>query len=100
MKVSQLLTRFLVDLASRAGYVWEKVTARYRDKATGRFISEQVLVNLAESFTGFTQDNLTALTDKMISGKISLADWQRSFAKELKESYIVNAQIGRFSTLW
>lgn len=95
MKVSQLLTRFLVDLASRAGYVWEKVTARYRDKATGRFISEQVLVNLAESFTGFTQDNLTSLTDKMISGKMSLADWQRQFAQELKDAYIVNAQIGR-----
>ncbi len=95
MKVSQLLTRFLVDLASRAGYVWEKVTARYRDKATGRFISEQVLVNLAESFTGFTQDNLTSITDKMISGKISLADWQRQFAQELKDAYVVNVQIGR-----
>ena len=95
MGVSRLFSEFLVDLASRAGYVWEKVTARYRDKATGRFIAEQVLVNLAESFTGFTQDNLTSITDKMISGKISLADWQRQFAQELKDAYIVNAQIGR-----
>lgn len=95
MKVSQLLTRFLVDLASRAGFVWEKVTARYRDKATGRFISEGVLVNLAESFTGFTQDNLTSITERMTTGKMSLADWQRQFAQELKDAYIVNVQIGR-----
>lgn len=95
MKVRDLLTFFLVDLASRAGYVWERATARYRDKATGRFISEGTLVNLAESFTGFTQDNLTRITEQMTSGKLSLADWQRQFAQELKDSYIVNSQIGR-----
>ncbi len=93
--VSQLLTRFLVDLASRAGFVWEKVTARYRDKATGRFVSEQVLVNLAESFTGLTQDTLTNITERMTTGKMPFADWQRQFVQELKDAYIVNAQIGR-----
>lgn len=95
MKVKHLIASWLIDLASRAGYVWERATARYRDKATGRFISEGTLVNLAESFTGFTQDNLTRITEQMTSGKLSLADWQRQFAQELKDSYIVNSQIGR-----
>ena len=95
MKVKTLLANFLLDLASRSGFVWERVTARYRDKATGRFVSESRLLDLAESFTGFTQDNLARITDRMIAGKMSLSDWQKQFAQELKDSYVVNLQIGR-----
>lgn len=93
--VSQLLTRFLVDLASRAGFVWEKVTARYRDKATGRFVSESALRELSDGFVDNVRNNLQGIGQQLAGRSIDLATFQRRFAQELKDSYLTNYMISR-----
>lgn len=95
MKVSQLLTRYLVNLAERTGFVWERNTARYRDKSTGRFVSENTLTQLQSDFTDFARGNLDKLTDRLIGNQVDVATWQRGFAQELKDTYVTNYQIAR-----
>ena len=82
MKVSQLLTRYLVNLAERTGFVWERNTARYRDKSTGRFVSENTLTQLQSDFTEYARGNLDKLTDRLIGNQVDVATWQKVFAQE------------------
>ena len=95
MKVSQLLTGYLVDLAERVGFVWERAIARYRDKKTGRFVSEFNLVQLQTDFTDNARVNIGNITERLIAGDLDVGAWQRQFAQELKDTYVVNYQIAR-----
>jgi hypothetical protein len=95
MKVSELLTRYLVDLAERVGFVWERTVARYRDKATGRFVSEFNLIKLQTDFTEYARSNIGNITERLVSGNLDIGAWQKQFAQELKDAYVVNYQIAR-----
>ena len=95
-KVSNLLARWVAYELARAGFRWDKPSARYRDNATGRYVSEQHVRETVEAFNlDAHRDNVTNLTQQLIDKKISLPDWQQAMAQEIKDAHIVNASAGR-----
>jgi hypothetical protein len=95
------LTRFLVDqldaveLQTRQGFTYDRVSGRYRNNATGRYISEREIVQLVESYSQTVSANLKALTERFVRGELDLSAWQTRFMRELKDGYIIAATAGR-----
>lgn len=86
----------VVVLATRSGFTFDTSVGRYRDLSTGQFVSESVLVDLIENYSStFVQENVSQITDDLLSGKITLDSWEVRIAQELKEAYVVSASIGR-----
>lgn len=82
--------------AKRSGYTYDKAATRYRDNATGRFIAESVVRGQMESYNRMVvRDNVDRLTERLVTGKATLEQWQTGMAREIKDAFIVNAQIGR-----
>lgn len=89
-KVSDLLTRWLTyELQSRTGFRWDASVGRYRDKATGRLVSERAVFNAADGFREMTRQNIQQHTQRFLDGQIELADWQRRVAGEVRDSRMV-----------
>ena len=91
-----LHSRLLAELAEWVGYIWDKSIGRYRDRATGRLVSERTLLDLGTRYMDeFTRPNVQRLTERMIAGKLDLASWQTQVARELKIGHINEMLIGR-----
>jgi hypothetical protein len=100
MNLDQLLLGYVLtvrDLVSPVGgFVFIKELGRYRDLSTGQFIAESTLVGLMEDYSGnFLEPALVSLTQRMLDGTLSIADWQVRFAQALKDAYLTAAMIGR-----
>jgi len=88
--------RLVYELATAPTYTWDSNAARYRSKATGRFVSEKAILADIERYNErAVSDAVGELTDRLIDGRLDLADWQRRMAREIKDSYVVNLQVGR-----
>lgn len=101
--VEQLLTRFMIDLVDdgsglaelASGIRWEQQMARYRDRKTGRLVSERRVIRAASSFRQFTRDNIQNLTDRFLDGRLEIATWQERVAAEIKDARLVSHMAGR-----
>lgn len=94
--VADALVATIYDLIGEKGFRWDRSIARYRDKASGRLVSEKWLLKRAESYTeNYVVPQLQRHTERFIAGKIDLATWQERVALELKDGYIVELQLGR-----
>lgn len=96
-RVRDILARWLVyELAERAGFRWDRSAARYRDMATGRFVSEARVLSTVEQFNEqAVAGNIERLTQRMLEKRITLAEWQQGMAAEIKDAHLVNAMAGR-----
>lgn len=91
-----IVSRVYTELASRKGYTWEAASARYRDNQTGRFVAEKTIREGVEKYNeNFVRPNVKNITQNFLDDKTKIDAWQRSIAKEIKDAYIVNVQIGR-----
>lgn len=94
--VNKTYQSLLAFLQGEAGFVFVKSLGRYRDVASGKFVSESSLRSISDRvMTEYTERRLESLTLKLIDGKLDLQDWQSQFAKVLKDSHIVASTIGR-----
>jgi hypothetical protein len=76
---------------------WEYDTklARYRDPATGRFLSQKDALLLTRKAVATATERLAALTDQLGQGLIRLDQWQRSFAGLIKTIHLAQFILGR-----
>lgn len=88
MLASPLSTNFARSI-EHPYFEWEPRTRRYRNKATGRFLSPQVVSVLTQQRIEQIKDDLQQVGDLLLTGKISLDTWQRQTAAILK---ILHAQ--------
>lgn len=95
VRMGKIPTRSNIDLASPT-YTFDPTAGRYRSKATGRFVSEKAILSDIERYNETVlADALEDLTKRMLDGRLDLASWQRQMAQEIKDSFIVNLQVGR-----
>ncbi|MCP5101011.1 MAG: hypothetical protein GY943_36130 [Chloroflexi bacterium] len=86
---------WVYELAT-AGYVWDNNAGRYRSRETGRFVSESAIRSDLDRFNEtIIRENLSSVTDKLLNGNITLEQWQRRLANELKDAWRLNQMIGR-----
>ena len=88
-----LMGRFLEQIRS---FDWDASVARFRSPETGRFISETAILRDLERFNeGVLPKALQEITDGLMDGRLTLGQWQERIAREIKEAYVINLQVGR-----
>ena len=86
----------LFNLVREKGYYWDKKTAQYISRWTGKPVKESTVRRAVEKFNStFVNDNIQTHTDRFLQGKIQLQTWQRRVAYELKQGHIVNFTVGK-----
>lgn len=93
---TKIYREIIHDLSSRVGFIFDRSVGRYRDLATGRFVSEKSLEVLMNSYADdFLAYNIDKITSDFLDGKITLTVWQERMARELKDAYVVTGSVGR-----
>ena len=76
------------------GYSWDSRVANYRD-AGGRFVSREKILGLMEQRITHHQDEIGRLARALGDKRISIADWQRGTANQLRLMHTQQAALGR-----
>src|SRR5690349_25140950 len=77
-----------------AGYTWEPRAGRYRGP-DGRFVAPPVVREAVDAVIDGGADRLADLSQRLVAGRISLADWQRGMAMEIKDLHLAQRAAGR-----
>lgn len=73
------------------GFTWSAESSRYRHVRSGRYVPpEQVRAALDRVLDG-SAGRMRALTARLQSGEISLPDWQRTMAAEVRAAHVAAA---------
>lgn len=76
-------------------YVWNAIERRYRDTATGRFVSSERVRAAAEQILDNGNNQSDDLADLLIGGQLSPADWYDQFRETLKRRSVSTYMLGR-----
>lgn len=76
-------------------FVWSEGSQRYRDEATGRFVSTRAVNAAVDQVIQVGQDHMVALSQQLQAGAITLAQWQQGMANEMKLLHVGAAAVGR-----
>jgi hypothetical protein len=79
-------------------YAWQPnagTTGRYRDRATGKFVSELSVRGDLDKYIDAKNKGLDALTNQLRNREISLADWQLQMRAEIKSAHLNAAMVAR-----
>jgi len=77
------------------GYGWNSAASRYTDITTGRFVSNKVIRNGLEDMMDASASNMNLLTQSLVDGNISLAQWQSAMMGEIKASHVASAALSQ-----
>jgi hypothetical protein len=78
-----------------ADFTFDRQVQRYRDSSTGRFLGELTMRSLTKIAIRIAEDDTLQVADLLIDGKITIAEWQRTTAKTLKQMHIQQYLLGR-----
>jgi len=79
-------------------YGWQPnagATGRYRDRATGRFVSELNVRADLDKYIEAKNANLDALANRLRNREISLADWQLQMRNEIRTMHSNAAMVAK-----
>ena len=85
----------LVNLARLRGYYWNGRLGQYISKWNNQPVLEATVLKRIETYQSVVARNVKGITDDFIAGKINLPAWQKAMAKEVKDSRIIGAIVGR-----
>lgn len=69
-------------------YGWSARAGRYRDLATGRFVSFRAVREALDAVVDSSAERLGSLAEKLITGELGLGDWTREMAMEVKRAHL------------
>lgn len=76
-------------------YHYQNSTQRWRDTATGRFVSSDSVTSQMRRHVAATFDTLEGLTDQLYDGSITVQQWQAAVASELKDAHLAQSMFAR-----
>jgi hypothetical protein len=65
-------------------YGWNEKAARYTDLSTGRFVPRQAVMRELDKVIEYSQARIEDLSGRMVSGELSLPEWQAAMEREIK----------------
>lgn len=80
-------------LPQATGYGWNSVAHRYYNLDTGVFVSSTQVSQGLEAVMDASALQMNALTQSLIDGGISLADWQTSMMEQIKLTHTASAAL-------
>lgn len=66
---------------------WDDTSKRYRDSATGRYISFRQVLPLRDAFVEAQKSEIDRLAGKLVKGEIDTAEWVREFKGVMRTTY-------------
>lgn len=69
-------------------YRWDAASGRYRDLQTGRFIPGAVVREAVDRVCDLAAERLAGLSQRLLDGSISLADWQQQAMQLVKATHL------------
>ncbi len=72
-------------------YNFSNSAQRWRDDDTGRFVSNDTVVENMRTLQTATYDTLDNLTRNLYQGRITVAQWQIGVASELKDAHLAQS---------
>ncbi len=88
------LPELTLDAIASPYWSWDNRSARYRDKQTGRFLSQQNLERLQQRHIAAIGRDINTIGDLLLRGQISLETWQQATATSLKTLHLAQAALG------
>ena len=82
-----------MTLPRATGYGWNAVAHRYYDLEAGVFVSRAAVSAGLESVMDVSALRMNALTQRLIDGGISLADWQTGMMQQIKTAHVASAAL-------
>jgi hypothetical protein len=76
-------------------WIWLPDLHRYRDLATGRFVSADQVLTWAQEAMAAAGDVGSAATALLVNGQLAVGEWQTIVRQELKDSYIQQYVLGK-----
>ena len=65
-------------------YTWDTRALRYREAASGRFVSQKAITGALNKVITASQGNVEGITQALMDGNITVAEWQTAMAREIK----------------
>jgi hypothetical protein len=75
-------------------FSWDKKAQRYRYKDSGRFVGKQAVQSLTQKSVKQSQEAVTVVAWQLIEGKITVAQWEKETASELKKLHSYQYLLG------
>lgn len=72
-------------------YVWDERTGKYASASTGRFVKFSRVRDSLDQVALRSQANMRGLSEQLLSGNMSLAEWQARMAQEIKTLHTASA---------
>jgi hypothetical protein len=76
-------------------YLWNERAAQYINRATGRFVSRQVIRDQLDKVIDASSQVMRALSQQLRDGDISLAEWQGSMMQQIKTTHLAGGAMQR-----
>jgi len=68
---------------------------RYRDKRTGRWLSHNRMIAMRDDYVAAYETRVAGLAERVMSGDMTLQQWERGMRAELKSLHIGQYELGR-----
>jgi hypothetical protein len=75
-------------MAKARKYGWDPRAARFRDPATGRYISREQVRRGVDDLVRASQNEITRISDDVRAGRITVAEWNEAMRLELKRAHL------------
>ena len=76
-------------------YTWNERSQRYRNSATGRFVPREQVRQALDIALDRSRNEVARLSRELVNGRINLADWQISVAREVKSMHMASAALAK-----
>lgn len=77
------------------GFDWSIEARRYRDKRTGRFVTDRKMIDARDAFVRRQTTIIDNLTRSFLDGGMSLAQWEREVAERIRIAHTAEFTFGR-----
>jgi hypothetical protein len=78
---------------SLTGYAWVESLHNYRDLETGRMVNRETIAGSLNDLIDASAVQMNELTQSLIDGGISLADWQSGMMQQIKVTHTASAAL-------
>lgn len=79
----------------RQGWEFSPATHRYRDRATGRFLSPGDQADLAADFAKRRETHVRTLADQVAKGEVTVQAWQKGMSTDVRRTTAALYALGR-----
>jgi hypothetical protein len=82
-------------VADQPAYTWDAVSRRYRDNATGRYVSHAAFDALRDAFAAKQETMIVSLARSLSQGGMTLRSWEEETYQRIRRATIAEYLAGR-----